>query len=361
MKCTLISLFVLLSSISFTQNKNEWGFEYRQKVGFLAAHHGVMAHLAVNQAYAGEFSFFIHTKGKKQWHSACNYPTIGATFFAGSVGNDQILGKFYGTYGFIDFPFVNEKHVEFSGKLAAGLGYGTKVFDQQLNPKNVAMSTHLNAQICLGLKTTYKFHRNKISLGIDMTHFSNGANKTPNLGINLPYASLSYARIIRTAPKDSIYHPNHAPFRKWLLGTTIIGSSKEIFPTGGKKYGVFALSTSLRYFTKPKVGLEVSFDIISKQAIMGYRPEIQKSQWDILQMGIFTGYLLPLDRFHFVLGMGWYVKDKYRPEDAMYHRVGFRYYFDNGLNAQIVLKSHWARADYVEWGLGYTFNYTKRK
>jgi len=25
------------------------------------------------------------------------------------------------------------------------------------------------------------------------------------------------------------------------------------------------------------------------------------------------------------------------------------------------LKSHWARADYVEWGLGYTFNYKSKK
>jgi hypothetical protein len=116
----------------------------------------------------------------------------------------------------------------------------------------------------------------------------------------------------------------------------------------------------LRYFSRPKVGFEAAFDIISKQAIMGYKPEITKSQWDILQIGAYIGYLLPLDRLHFVLGMGMYIKDKYQPEDFMYHRVGMRYYFPNGLNAQVVLKSHWARADYVEWGLGYTFNFKKR-
>jgi hypothetical protein len=25
-----------------------------------------------------------------------------------------------------------------------------------------------------------------------------------------------------------------------------------------------------------------------------------------------------------------------------------------------VLKSHWAKADYIEWGVGYTFKYKKR-
>jgi hypothetical protein len=103
--------------------------------------------------------------------------------------------------------------------------------------------------------------------------------------------------------------------------------------------------------------MEVMLDVISKQAIFGYKPEIPKTQWDILQIGLYTGYLFPLDQFHFVLGMGVYLKDKYQPEDFLYHRVGMRYYFTNGMHAQVQLKSHWARADYVEWGLGYTFNY----
>jgi hypothetical protein len=41
--------------------------------------------------------------------------------------------------------------------------------------------------------------------------------------------------------------------------------------------------------------------------------------------------------------------------------VGMRYRFDNGLLLNLVLKSHWAKADYVEWGVGYTFNYSKLK
>lgn len=360
MKIVLFVFFALLSAMSFAQSKREWGISYRQKIGFLAAHRGVMGHLPQQQAYAGELSYFVRAKGTKQWHAPCNFPTIGGTFFYGSVGNDAILGRFTGAYGFIEFPFIHTKQFEFSSKLAAGLGHTSKVFNQETNPKNVAMSTHFNALICIGLQTNYKFGRNQLSLGVDMTHFSNGAYKVPNLGVNLPYLSLSYGRIIRATQKDTLVHSPHAPFRKWIFGTTFIASAKEVFPTEGKKYGVFALSTSARYFKKPKVGLEFAFDIISKQAIFGYRTEIQKSQWEILQMGLYVGYLMPLDRFHFVLGMGAYIKDKYQPEDVVYHRVGFRYYFDNGVNAQVVLKSHWARADYVEWGIGYAFNYRKK-
>ena len=54
-----------------------------------------------------------------------------------------------------------------------------------------------------------------------------------------------------------------------------------------------------------------------------------------------------------VIGMGAYVRDKYKPNDKLYHRVGMRYVFDNGINLNLALKSHWARADYVEYGIGY--------
>ncbi len=345
---------------STSQIEREWGLDYRQKMGFLAAHRGVMGHLPHSQAYASELSLFFQTKGRKQWHKACRYPIVGVTAFGGSVGNNEILGTFWGAYSFIEFPFVKSNHFELVGKLGCGLGYGTKVYDPILNPKNVAMSTHLNTLICLGLKSSFVFNRNKISLGVDMTHFSNAAIKVPNLGVNLPYLSLGYSRTIRKTQFDSIPKSNVVPFKKWLIGVTAIASVKELFPTGQRKYPIYAISTHFRWFSKPKVGFEGAFDIISKQVIMKYNSEISKSQWDILQLGFYAGYLLPLDQFHLVLGMGVYVKDKYQPEDFLYHRIGMRYYFKNGLNAQVVLKSHWARADYAEWGIGYTFNYKSR-
>jgi hypothetical protein len=361
MRLLLFLILILLTANSRAQGRMEWGFEYRQKVGFLAAHRGVMAHLAQSQALAGELSWFVNPKGKKQWHEAAGFPSFGVTGFFGSVGDNDILGRYVGAYAFMEFPFLKFGPYRFLGKMGSGLGYTGKVFDQETNPKNVAMSTHVNALICLGVKSELVFRRNKVTLGLDMTHFSNGATKVPNLGVNLPYVSLGYARQITTAPKDSIVLPNAVPLRRWLFGITAIGSVKEVYPTDRKKYPVYALSVFARWFSKPKSGLEAAVDVISKQAIMGYKTQIEKSQWDILQLGIYLGYVMPLDRLHFALGMGAYVKDKYQPEDFLYHRVGLRYYFPNGIHTQVVLKSHWARADYVEWGVGYTFNFNKHR
>jgi hypothetical protein len=355
--------FLFVFSLVFTvfaQRENSFGFEYRQKMGFLAAHRGVMGHLPREHAFAGELSFYIKTNGRKFWHSTCSFPYLGATLFAGSVGNKEILGRFYGAYGFVEFPFVKREKYRFLAKLGSGLAYTTRVFNYEDNPKNVAMSTHMNALICIGFTNHFYFGQNRISLGIDMTHFSNGAYKVPNLGVNLPYLTLGYGRTLKSFKKDTLLRNPSIPYKKWLYGLTGVITAKEVFPTGGTKYPVYGLSGYARRFFKPKVGMEVMLDVISKQAIFAYKPEIPKTQWDILQIGLYTGYLFPLDQFHFVLGMGVYLKDKYQPEDFLYHRVGMRYYFTNGMHAQVVLKSHWARADYVEWGLGYTFNYKNR-
>lgn len=358
MKNYLLGVGILLCGLLHAQ-RPVLEMEYRQKFGFLAAHHAVMGHLPQDQAVASEFSIFGQTKGAKAWHAPYRYPRIGVTFFHGSVGNDVVLGRFTGAYAFSEFSMNRGNRFKLSGKLGAGLGYTPKVFDQHLNPKNVAISSHVNAQICLGMKAAFLFGKNRITLGMDLTHFSNGSYQVPNLGVNIPYLSIGYGRALHEMKqvKDSVL--SKITYQKWFIGATAIGSIKEVFPTGGRKYPVMALSLHARKYAKPKVGVEFALDLMYKGSIMDYRDEIEKKPIDIVQVGAYLGYLLPLDHFHYVLGMGYYLRDKYQPDEPFYHRVGMRYLFDSGLFTQVVLKSHWAKADYVEWGIGYTFNQRK--
>lgn len=357
MKRNLLIALLLSSLTSNAQIKYEYGIEYKQKVGILLAHHEIMAHLANSLSYAGELSFYIHSKGSENWQKAYRYPTYGVTLFGASLGNDSILGKSIGVFPFIEFPFIRRQHFLFSGRLGAGLGYISKRYDKDFNPKNVAMSSAINALITFGLKTTYQFKSNELSFGIDMTHLSNAAFKMPNLGINLPYFSLAYGYTLQQQPKDTVGSVPIVPKKKWLIGATLIASAKENSPSGGEKFPVYALSLHTRRFFNYKTGLEVAVDVISKQSIRGVQEDIPKSQLDLIQVGLFAGFLLPLDQFHFVVGMGTYVRDKFNQDGRLYHRIGMRYYFKNGMNMQLVLHSHWGRADFAELGIGYTFNH----
>jgi hypothetical protein len=206
----------------------------------------------------------------------------------------------------------------------------------------------------------YRFNKNAITVGLDLTHFSNAAFQVPNFGINLPYVSLGYMRTLGKQKPIIDNHNFHFPLKKWLYGVYGIFSMKQIMPIGGRRYPVYAGGFSLRRFFNHKAGLEFDFDIISKQAILGYEPLVPKTQLRMIQLGIYAGYLVPLDHFHFVFGMGAYIRDYYKPEDPVYHRIGMRYQFSSGLIANFTLKTHFARADYLELGLGYTLNYKNK-
>ncbi len=358
-KTGLLLIFVLLLISNSVQCQLDWGIEVKPKIGLLIGKRAVVGDLPRAHPFAGEVSFVIHTKGEKLWHKHYVYPTVGVTAFAASVGNNNVLGNFYGSYGFIEFPFVKEAHYQFTGKIGSGLAYTSHVYDPLIDPKNSVVSAHVNALICFGLQNRFVFDRHQIILGIDLTHCSNGSYKVPNIGINMPYISLGYGYRFR---KSEVLTKHHSvlPYRKILWGLTGIISSNDNYPTGQNHAPVYALSGFARYFFRPKVGAEMALDVNSEQLTLRYKPEISKTQLDIIQVGVYAGYLLPLDRFHFVLGMGVNVRDKYKPESLFYHRIGMRYYLDNGIHLNVVLRSNWAKANYTEWGIGYTFNYRNK-
>ena len=73
-KCILLfCLALFLTKLARAQE----GFEIREKVGFLAAHHAGMAHLPQQLGIATELSYVKKLNGEKQWHSAYRNPKIG--------------------------------------------------------------------------------------------------------------------------------------------------------------------------------------------------------------------------------------------------------------------------------------------
>ena len=356
-KNIVISFFTVFNLLQF-QGQISQGLECRFKIGFLGAHRGVLSHLPNQLAYATELSYYKHLKDSSSWARYFNYPTVGAALFHGSVGNNEVLGRYTAIYGFADIPLVLKNRFELNWRLGSGLGYTNRVYDPILNPKNIAISSHVNAMIVIGIKSIYRFKRSSISIGLDVTHFSNCAFKIPNYGINIPYLSLSYSRKLKE-DNETILKNRISQHKKLQYGGYGFFSLKEINPHGSKKYPVFALGLFTRYFFKHKGGIEAGLDLISKQSVFDFEPQVNKTQWSILQLGIYSGYLLPLNHFHFFFGMGGYVRDRYHPDGSLYHRIGFRYQFSNGFYGNLTLKTHWAKADYMEAGIGYVLNFRK--
>ena len=358
----LVVLLNLLFSVSFVdaQMKSEYGFEFRQKLGFLAAHRGTLGHLPQESAKAMEFTYLVQTRGSKKWHTAYREPKVGATLFVGSVGNNDLLGRYIGLSGFAELPMLKFKKIEWNWKMGFGLGYTTKTFDPIYNPKNNAIASKINAMIVIGTKVNYNFGRNFMTMGLDITHFSNAAFKVPNFGINLPYLSLGYGRKLSKQENINSAVISLIPLKRWSFGALGIFSMKEMNPIGTQRFPVFGLNLFARKIYSHKAGSELSLDLFSKQSILGVEPLVPKSQLSIIQAAIFAGYILPFERFSFIFGAGGYIRDVYKPDGPVYFRIGSRYQFPKGLLLNFTLKSHFAKADYMELGIGYSLNFKKK-
>lgn len=348
-----ILFLVLLIGKSFIAQENDLGLGIKYKHGFLIAHRPIMNHLPESNTNSIEAFAFVQTKGKKNWHKAFNYPQVGAALLYTSAGNNEVLGKYFGFYPFLQFNLLKTTKNKLNFKIGSGLGYGTKVYDILTNPKNVAISSHFNALINFTLAYQYKVKKNEFSFGMEMTHFSNGSSKLPNLGLNLPSLSISYARKMTESDivKEKAAEIDHA----WKYSVIAIASSKDSYPSGQEKFLVTALSLNAQKAFSHAVGYEAGLDFIYSPSIQKYKPVIPKSPESMMQIGLYNSYFLTLEHLQIHVGMGVYLRDEYLANDYFYHRFGFKYSFNNGLLLNLTLKSNWAKADYLEYGIGYRF------
>jgi hypothetical protein len=354
-------LFTFLFLLVFSaKGQNHWGLEGKLRNGYLAPHRAIMDHLPNESVFSGELSYFLELKDTNSWANFYDKPRIGITGFFNQTGNTAILGYAFGAFAFGELPFFRTTHLSLNARVGTGIAVVTKVFDQNTNPKNNAISSHLNGTVVLGMNFQYEKNLNRFGLGAEMSHISNGSAKLPNLGLNYPFLSLSYGRLIgEFDPKkrEKVVTKNGFP---WQIGVNGIFSWKEVFPVTGKKYPIYGLNVFTRRIFNPKFGVEVALDGIYKTTIKDYLPEFKKKPMDEFQVGLFAGYVLSFDRLTTLVGMGGYLRDKYLPEDRYYHRLGIRYQFKSNLQLGWTLKANWGKADYWEWSIGYVFNRKKK-
>jgi hypothetical protein len=111
---------------------------------------------------------------------------------------------------------------------------------------------------------------------------------------------------------------------------------------------------TLNYKNKIGGGVEASYTTatakhLENDSILNYTAA------DILRVGIKFNYAFIMHRMSVPVEFGAYVYDKRNIDGLFFHRVGLRYMINKHLIANLTLITHWAVADYFEWGLGYQF------
>lgn len=355
-KYILLVVFVGINFFSHSQSKHyNNGVSVTYHYGFLMPHHTYMQYLNQQHTKHLELNYYLNTNLSKSWHQYYNKPTIGIGFKQLELSSKKELGNGFGLFPFIDFPLNKGEKIKLKFKFAYGLGYIEKYFNKTDNYKNMAIGSGFNAFIYLNQHLDFKIsERITSSVGLSFTHFSNGAFKTPNLGINVPAINIgmSYNFNEKEVNQDIIFED-----KEKLWSTLIIGNigSKQIYPPQGDNYFISSFSLNQLKTITNKSKLGGGFDVFYNSSLpdqMQGDSVMLKNNLNTLQSGVSLVYCLSVGKVDYYFNFGGYFFTRYKEEGILYHRIGSRYYLNDNMFIHLGLKTHFAKADFVELGLG---------
>lgn len=304
--------------------------------------------------------------GRKRWHKGYRHPDIGFSALFFDFGQKR-LGKAYSILTFID------RHIDKKRRLTYRFGFGTgfhsQHFDKEKNYTNQAIGSWQTAAVQMGL-----IYKHRISdewfmqYAFMLSHYSNGASKMPNSGLNLPTVSVGLRRGARTLPAqpmpDSMLIESVTPPYGWSWQAMGSFGRKETYPVGGKKFMVYTMALYGSYRHSRNSAWQVGVEgIINETLKEEKRLLFDSTYWnrDIRRLSVLGGHELFFGRMSLLTQMGIYVYKKVPLNPFLYTRIGMKYYWTPYFYSGANLRAHFGKADGVEWSMGYTFYRSKKK
>ncbi len=361
MRLFLICIFCV--SISFSQKKEHTSYiDVNYFKGNIAHHNNDILHLINGHPEGVILSWNKKTFGFNDWEQRYNYPDYGVSFSYQNLKND-ILGNNYSLYAHCNFYFL-KRHVMF--RIGQGLTFTSNPYDKVENFRNIAFGSKLMSSTYLMLN--YKKERiiNKLGLqaGLSLIHYSNGNVKAPNastnslalnIGViyNLDEEEPEYVTTLSNNDQERFTEPikYNLAFRGGINESDIIGSGQ--FP-----FYIFSAYADKRINVKSALqfGTDVFFSNFLKEHIRHKSvafPELNISgKEDYKRVGVFAGHELFIGRTSLVTQLGYYVYYPVDFEGRTYARIGLKRYFGNTWFGALTLKSHGAKAEAIEFGVG---------
>jgi len=331
----------------------KWSITAKYQFGFILTARPTIIHLQDQKTQGFEIDILKNAESDTDWNNLYNFPNVGVSYHFFNMGNPKELGNAHSLMGIAFIPILDKKRLLLQAKLGVGFGYVTKRFDAENNYKNSAIGSHLNGCVAAGinLKTRYN-KRDQLSLGIDFTHYSNGTSQVPNSGLNITTANIGYQRYFGQSKK--IYRERNLPFKKHNDLTIYLGGGfKEVFPPGGMTYGVLATSIEKHWKISNKSvlggGIDYFYDGSTKNNLSS-----TENSFDInSKMGIHLSAGLEAGDLSIYFQNGYYLIKNEEVSETIYSTLSIRYSINTNFFVLLNLKSHFAKADYFIYGIGY--------
>jgi len=327
----------------------------------------------INDFHAFSFKLSLQTTGKKQWEQSYKYPQYGIGLYVADFYNPREIGLPVAVYGFFNAPFHRWNKLTFNYEIGFGATFHWKSFNPITNQYNVAIGSGESFLIDAGLNLQYLISKRiELVAGYSLTHFSNGALKKPNFGINTLAPKISVKYNFYEKP-DFIKHeiPVFAPKNEWLI-TAHAGLKNVIFDSAniallekyeGLYFPVFGISTTLNHqvSNKSKIGLGFTLcynGAVNAQATVDANEIVaaKGNFGDKILLSIYPSYELVIYKASVTLQPAFYLyRKKLLNQSPVFHqRIGLKYHITDRIFVGITLVDYsFHVSDFIEWNVGY--------
>jgi len=353
-------LIFLFSANVYSQSirdstRGKAGIELALTYGFVIAHRPVLEILQDDHTYGAEISYLKPADGSKSYHERFLFPDVGWTLAWFNLGSPDRLGSGIAFYPFVNFPLHLKNDWRFHFRYGMGLGYIEKVFDPVENHKNAAIGSHLNGVMHFDLHIEKDIGNSSVlEMGAGITHYSNGSSEIPNLGINIASVQMGFMHYFGEK-KPIFVKPGQGDAASPKFHIFGAGAFKKIYPPLGGTFFAGTLSFShirpVRRRSNWGFGAELFYDQSIREKFRQQGRD-ETNEAGNFRPGIYGIYEIRLGDVGMLFNMGVYPYTKLKSDGNFYHRICSRYYFEKFF-LLMNLKTHFAKADFIEWGIGY--------
>ena len=361
MKQYLACIFCMIFCFSFSQDKTHTSyFDINYFKGTIALHNNDILHLINGHPEGFILAWNKKTYGFNQWEQRYNYPDYGVSLVYQNLKN-PVLGNNLSLYAHYNFYFF-KRNLMF--RIGQGLAYNNNPYDKETNFKNVAFGSNLmsSTYVMLNYKKQHLFNNFGIQAGLSLIHYSNANVKAPNASINTIALNLgviyNFEEILAFQKNlDETDNKFTQPIKYNLVFRTGINES-DVVGSGQFPFYVFSVYADKRINRKSALqfGTDVFFSNFLKELIyyksVSFPEDNISGNEDYKRVGVFAGHELFVNKTSIETQLGYYVYYPFDFEGRTYFRLGLKRYFNDKWFAVLTLKSHGAKAEAVEFGIG---------
>lgn len=360
----LLGLILLLTSFLGISQSDEdpkkFVLDANQFYGSILLHNPDISHLITNHPAGVILGISRKTYGQKEWEADFGYPDTGYTFVYQNT-NNPTLGDHFGLYGHYNFYFL-KRNVQL--RVAQGLAYNTNPYDKDENFRNNAYGSHILSSTLLMLN----YHKENlfaglgVNAGLSFIHYSNANFKAPNTSTNtfafnigLTY-NLDHETTYKYLKPESTGEISE-PVRYNLVFRAGANES-DVINMGRYGFAIVSAYADKRLGKRSAIqlGTDIFFSNFLKELIRYQSisfPELDVDpDADYKRVGVFIGHELFVNKMSVVAQLGYYVYCPFDFEGKIYNRIGMKRYFGKRIFGAVTLKSHGAKAEAVEFGIG---------